>query len=295
MSTPKTRVDVALVEQFLRNRFGSVAEMSTLAGGEISQAFSFVADGEKLVIRVCWFDRGFRKDRIAHDHFASPALPIPEVLDLGAFGEGLYYAITPFADGGEVRDLDRDSVVVLLDAIHGTDVSHSTGFGEWGEDGNGTFASWADAVEAEAQVDEAVFALPFVRRSIFDRLARGVAKNLPFVPDERRLVHGDFGFDNLFAEGDRITAVTDWAMSRYGDPLWDVAWVTSWTVDRSLADRYRAYAQAAGRHLVEFERRLTCYECRIALIALSFLAVTGREAIYRSHAAGLERYLSGRI
>jgi hygromycin-B 4-O-kinase len=290
VSTPKTRVEEERVRGFLRERYGAVSELAPITGGEISQAYSFVAGGRKLVLRVSWYDSGFRKDRFAHRHFRSAAVPIPEVLDLGPFEDDLYYAVTPFAAGSCMPQLCTDAVLSSLEAIHGTDVSDFGGYGRW-IDGKGTFASCAESVESEACVDPAVLRLPFVRSGIFERLQRGVAENLPAVSEERRLIHGDFGFDNLFVDGDRVSAVTDWDVSRYGDPVYDVGWVTSWTLDREFAERYRERAEQAGRELPEFERRLVCHECCVAIIGLSFFAQTGREEIYRRHAAGVERHL----
>jgi hygromycin-B 4-O-kinase len=290
VSTPKTQVDEARVADFLRERYGDVRELVSIKGGEISQAFSFVAEGRKLVLRVNWYDGNFRKDRFAHEHFSSAAVPIPEVLDLGVFGEGLFFAVTPFARGSCMPDLCTSAVLTALEAIHATDVSAFRGYGRWVE-GEGAFASWAEAVETEAHVDPATLRLPFVRKPLFDRLARGLAENLPAVSEERRLVHGDFGFDNLFVDGEQVTAVTDWDVSRFGDPVYDVAWVTAWTLDRTFARLYRERAEQAGRDLPDFERRLVCHECSVAILGLSFFAQTGREETYREFAAGTERYL----
>jgi aminoglycoside phosphotransferase (APT) family kinase protein len=36
-------------------------------------------------------------------------------------------------------------------------------------------------------------------------------------------VHGDFGSNNVLADGEHITGVVDWSEAMIGDPLYDVA------------------------------------------------------------------------
>ena len=54
-----------------------------LSEGEESRAFSFDVGGRGYVLRVNSCADGFYKDRYVYRHFASAALPIPEVLDIG--------------------------------------------------------------------------------------------------------------------------------------------------------------------------------------------------------------------
>lgn len=56
-----------------------------LSEGEESRAFSFDVGGRGYVLRVNSCADGFYKDRYVYRHFASAALPIPEVLDIGEF------------------------------------------------------------------------------------------------------------------------------------------------------------------------------------------------------------------
>jgi aminoglycoside phosphotransferase (APT) family kinase protein len=61
-----------------------------------------------------------------------------------------------------------------------------------------------------------------------DALARWLSGHLP-ASEERRIVHGDYGFHNLLVDGDRVVAVLDWELATVGDPLADLAFfVKSW-------------------------------------------------------------------
>ena len=48
-------------------------------------------------------------------------------------------------------------------------------------------------------------------------------KLIEYCPEEHKLVHGDFGSNNVLTDGQKITGVLDWDCALYGDPLFDVA------------------------------------------------------------------------
>jgi aminoglycoside phosphotransferase (APT) family kinase protein len=52
-STHKTKINIAIVSNFLERRFtNTVSNIKYISGGESSQAFSFKVDNEEYVIRV---------------------------------------------------------------------------------------------------------------------------------------------------------------------------------------------------------------------------------------------------
>ncbi|MEU8829156.1 phosphotransferase [Streptomyces sp900116325] len=50
----------------------------------------------------------------------------------------------------------------------------------------------------------------------------------PYLPDERRMIHGDPLSHNVLAVGGTVTAVLDWGNALYGDHLYDAAWLIYW-------------------------------------------------------------------
>ena len=44
------------------------------------------------------------------------------------------------------------------------------------------------------------------------------------------LLHGDYGFDNVLVDQGKISGVLDWANAKYGDFLYDVAWLDFWSL-----------------------------------------------------------------
>src|SRR5579884_781226 len=81
------RVSGEQARAFLNGRFDSPADLEPLTGGFWSSAYGFSAGGRELVVRfgqnVSWFEA----DRAAMA-FASPHLPVPEVLDVGPAFDG---------------------------------------------------------------------------------------------------------------------------------------------------------------------------------------------------------------
>ena len=61
----------------------SVTKLEKLVEGENSQALYFESDNKRYVIRINKADYGFRKDAHAYKRFASEAVPIPRVFQIG--------------------------------------------------------------------------------------------------------------------------------------------------------------------------------------------------------------------
>ena len=51
-------------------------------------------------------------------------------------------------------------------------------------------------------------------------------ESLPVEPSRTVLCHGDAGTGNYLRTGGRVTAMLDWEMAHFGDPLDDLAWIT---------------------------------------------------------------------
>lgn len=101
--------------------------------------------------------------------------------------------------------------------------------------------------------------------------------NLPAPLPTLRLVHGDFRPANVLVEGGEISALLDWELAHFGDPVDDLGWYTcsiyraehfppGWTIPDFLA-RY-----AAGGGIVAEPERLRFWQVlsalRLAVIAL---------------------------
>ena len=107
------------IEAFLAERFGSgVGHLTAVGHGEWSKAYTFEHAGSGYVARFSAFEEDFAKDRLAA-RFATPALPIPPMLDIGTVFDG-FYAISPRAVGAHLDEIDRHHLKAGLapDRVH---------------------------------------------------------------------------------------------------------------------------------------------------------------------------------
>jgi hygromycin-B 4-O-kinase len=288
-------VDVVRVEAFLATRFGgNAADVAPLGTGVWSKAFAFRRAGHDYVIRFGAHQEDFFKDRLAA-RYASPALPIPRVVELGeAFGG--YYAISERVFGTYIDDVDETqmrallpSLFAALDAARLADLSGTTGYGAWDADGTAPYPSWRAAlvdVANDRPIDrihgwrERLAASP-VGVGPFEEAYGHLLALTDHVPAERHLIHSDLLHYNVLVEADRITGVLDWGCGMYGDFLYDLAWLCFWQpwypawqrIDfRGEATRHYA---AIGLDVPHFEERLRCCQLHIGLAGQAYQAYAG--------------------
>ena len=276
--------------RFLRQRFGDGVEMGgDLPQGAWSRAYAFRLGGRDLVARFNRDRQAFDADRLAL-RFASPALPIPDVLEVGEADGGYSYAISERCFGDFLEDLAPEraeaaipSLLATLDALRGADTSESSGFGPWDEGGNGRYRDWSEfLVDVERGTPEAfrtTWRRDLARNELAERtFGEGMRELEGLVwrcPNRRDLVHSDLLHGNAFVSGARISGVIDWQCALYGDHLFELAWLTfcapPWAPGLAtvgLGGRALDHLRAAGVDLTDFEIRLRCYEIQIGVSAV---------------------------
>jgi hygromycin-B 4-O-kinase len=261
------------VAAFLGDLLGEApSSVDRLVEGLESQAFRFDVSEGAFVIRINPSLRGFEKDL-----WASSALgghvPVPRVVTVGAPDDGLAYCISEWAPGTTLEHLPTAEVEGLTHevanvwrAIAGTDVSSIDGFGDFGPAGDAPARSWREVltrtlVDARRELRRArVSRLPDPTRAIdaYERL-------LDRCPEERGLIHGDFGSNNVLAESGRITAVLDWDLAMVGDPLYDVANCYFWASHLACMQVQASYFERTLSQLPAYDERIACYALRIGL------------------------------
>lgn len=280
MSTVKTKINPEEVLAFLKKKVdSSIASVEFLKGGELSQACAFSIPEGDFVIRINKDKYTYEKDKYAFDHFASVSIPVPEVLDIDKFNEQLFYAISKRASGKTFDLLDKETTMKLLpqfinilDEIHSIKLDKDK-YGYWGSLGKADIGSWKEFMLHRD--DKFVNTHPnddFIKR--LHQSIQGLGK---YLPEDRYLVHGDFGFNNLVTDGETITGVLDWGESVYGDFIYDVAWLTFWSSEVSFADIFKEHYEKNNRSVNNFEERLRCYLLQIGLGSLGFFAKSEQE------------------
>ena len=289
-------MNAALAAAFLIAHYGDdVGEIVPIDHGEWSRAYGFHHDGRDYVVRFSALDEDFHKDRLAA-RFASPALPIPAIVELGETDAG-FYAISERVSGGFLDELDEagmramlPSLFAALDAMRGAALAGMTGYGGWGADGNASRPSWRAAL-----LDVATDRPDHRTHGWRERLIASPSGSGPFdeayarlrtlserLPEERHLIHGDLLNFNVLVAGERISGVIDWGCAMWGDWLYDLAWLCFWAPwypawrEIDFAEEARRHYAAIGLNVPDFAQRMACCQMHIGLDGMAYQAFTER-------------------
>lgn len=283
MSTVKTKVNQEVVLSFLRKNFDpDISSVDFIKGGEMSQACAFSTPKNEFIIRINKDRHTYDKDKYAFDRFASANIPIPEILEIGKFNGNLFYAISKKAKGKTFDTLDKQTTVKLLpkllnilDEIHNIKLEDGK-YGYWDGLGRAGINSWREFMLHRD--DKLVNSHP--EDDLIKKLHQSIQDLGQYLPEDRYLVHGDFGFNNLITDGEIITGVLDWGESVYGDFIYDVAWLTFWPSEIDFAEVFKKHYQERGKEVEHFEGRLRCYQLQIGLGSLGFFAKSEQKDAY---------------
>jgi hygromycin-B 4-O-kinase len=230
------------------------------------------------------------------------------VVHIGRLGD-FHFAITEKAPGRNLLQIPRDEYLALipqlievLDAIHNIPVGDTQGYGVFDGSGAAHLPSWRahlDSVREQPAGDlfgdwHSLFETSFLERDVFDRLYGRMQQLAEHCPEERYLVHGDYGYGNVLAQDGTVTAVLDWMSARYGDFLYDVAWLDFWSPVDGWRDQVQQHYSRTGRAVPAYNERILCYQCYIALEALKFYAKAGAKPSYDFAAGRIQALLSNR-
>lgn len=286
----KPDVSQTLLQATLQRDLGDVSAPASMVEGEDSRVFGFRRGGEDLVVRVNSSAEGFHKDAFARRHFASAELPIPEVITIGALDDGNAYCVSRRIDGVTLQDLTESQlpsvlapVARVMGAIADSDISMTRGFGPFDGDGVGRFERWRDFLTsiADPRLYDWDAVSSKVDRDRAHQLLDLVGALADRCPETRRLIHGDFGSNNVLTDGERIVGVIDWSEAALGDPLYDVANILFWRPWLTCMEQQARFFEVQRSDLLNHSDRLQCFQLRIGL-----------EEIHQSAAAGNDRMLA---
>lgn len=296
----------ASVAEFLQSNFDSdISEVVLIGSGMFSQAFSFNLNQQEFVIRLNSFLEDFQKDAFAYQQFASARLPIPKVIRCDRFNDTHYFAITERCAGSTLKDLDEGAIRKTLPSlfntlhnIHTLDTSNYSGWGLTDASGNGRFACWQDYLNSFYNQKfsftwEQLFRHTFMEPELYQIVTAVIQNDSPLCSTAKHWVHGDFGFDNIMSDGQKVTGVLDWAESRLGDYVYDIAYLEFWSKGIPYKQLWleSVEAQQLSLSLTNFEARMQCYMLHIGLGSLAIAALQNDMEDYTQVKARIQKIL----
>ncbi len=285
MSKRKVEIAPDKLTIFLKDNFSNDSKIiSEFTGNEVTRAFLFSSKKKEYVIRVDSSIESFGKDNYAYGHFASRKIIIPETVASGKIEEGLFFSITRKLQGisldkltdGEFK-IALPEICSVLERIHSIDISKTSGYGEWGLSGNAPYKSWNDFL---LSVKDSVyfnwnnlFKEGIMEKDLFDKAYGKMVDLSIYSTRERYLVHGDYGFNNILIDKGKVSGVLDWAMSRYGDFVFDISWLALWEYRVDYGEIFKEYHK--GKDLANYDKRVLCNIMHAAITSMGFLAKWG--------------------
>ncbi|WP_420630478.1 phosphotransferase family protein [Candidatus Leptofilum sp.] len=283
---PKSEIS-DLIGQFYNS---PILDLAPLGTGHIALVYSFRVGNQELVMRLVenTMAHTLKKEAVIANLLQGSDVPLPPILHEGQYAD-YYFAIAPRAPGQTLDEITPEQyaetlpeIIKMLDLIHQVDVSSTRGYGFFEETAVGAFPSWPNyLLTVGKEEDEGFFGQwhhlfedSFLERPLFDQLYTEMQRLFPYLPTERYLIHGDYGFNNVLADRGRVTAVLDWANAKFGDFLFDVAYLTNSNRANYITE-FEQFYHTQKRDVPHYFERIRCYQCFINLDGLRFFAQTG--------------------
>ena len=291
---PDARVLALLQERFAP----SATDLVPVEGGSVARTFAFRAGEEAYIIRFnldAMLRSNFPKEAYLWQKLSSTSIPMPPVLQVGRLGD-LPYAISRKMPGKTLshstpHELEQlfPQILETLHALHQVDVRDTDGYGVFDEEGRGMASSWHAFLQTIAEEElehdyygkwHRLFEETFLERTVFDRVYQQVLRLLPSCRKSAFLVHGNPSLSNLLAQDGTLTAVLDWLDARYGDFVYDIAYLDYWLPGLRVRERFGRFYRERGIHVPAYAERILCYQCYVTLDAMRFYAKSGQEQGY---------------
>jgi hygromycin-B 4-O-kinase len=263
------------IDSFLRDKYAGdydPGSLQQLTEGMESQAYTFSARSGRFVLRLNVGDAGFRKDRLCYETYGG-SLPIPAVIETGAFDEGTFYCISRWMPGRTLEDLAAHELepylaptYELLLQIKAQPTEHIRGYGPFDRDFRGQFDTWREYVLSFTRPEwPTAPGIQFDADSlqpVYDEITRLSA----YCPENRDLIHGDFGSSNVLVQDGAVCAVLDWDCAAVGDYLTQVAGAHFWAFHLVCMEKQAAYYDRQLAHIEpHYHQRIRCYQLIIGL------------------------------
>ena len=291
--TPSAKREVSIDEafKFLRGYYPTgVGHVKELNGGKHSKAFSYEYGEQSFIVRFSTENRGFLKDKYAFEHFGNQ-IRIPQVVNIGVYKD-IHYCITQKIQGETVRDQYKkdnfNSLSLLYDTVEKISkvTIVGTGYGYLDLNGNAPYQSSLEYIRSVYGSTDLfdwteIHRLPFVEKDFTNYVAKKMEHFAQFTTEQRELLHGDFGADNVFVKDNVVSGVIDWEKMRYGDHFLDVGRVLLFCPNRQ-ATTHAAIEFYKDKNIKNWKERAVMGVYHVVLTNYAYAALGGNEASCRS-------------
>jgi hygromycin-B 4-O-kinase len=184
--------------------------------------------------------------------------------------------------------LTQRSVFRTLAGISSVDMRDTDGFGWFNAAGHGPDACCKALLCRVAEEEPGMFfgnwhrlfETTFLERDRYDGYFARMTELLDAVSVPRLLVHGGFGYGNVLVEDDAVTVVLDWQDARFGDPLFDLAYMDFWPSGHDLTELFKPYCRDSAIGLEDYAERLLACRYYVAMDSMRFFAMVGNRPAY---------------
>lgn len=279
----KTQTEVEKVNFFVQEHFNSDCYIEAISGGETAQAYKIRINGQFLVFKLTPNSTDLETEKLAITKFASHLIPIPTIIETGKYDENLFYSLSTIAQGVRFDLLDRveqqqvlPNLLTTLGHIHRIDGDINRGYGYVNPNRGLAKKSWSefmhDSFLHRPLIEHDSAEIRNLLRSCYNDFQSLSLK----LPEVHQLVHGDYGFDNAFVSNGLVSAVIDWTHCKYGDPIYDIAWLSFFGNNSDVGDLYLEHTTPKFS-LENLEERERCYQIAIAIRSIDFYYNSGQK------------------
>ncbi|QOR72293.1 phosphotransferase [Ruania alkalisoli] len=221
--------NLAQVRALLERRGFPTSSVQPLEGGAWSTAFAFDSGQDALILRLGGSTEDYEADAFIA-RLRPDGVPIPDVLAHGTIDSGpltgTTYAISARVPGTALERVSRPQWSVLVPQL--ADILESLRHtpapaGHRAQDWRDHLLQVGSYPWQEGWRERAVPAAVQLFDHGLDRLRTTCPVTVPV-----SLVHADWINRNVHVEDGRITGIFDWGCYRFGDHLYDLAWLEFW-------------------------------------------------------------------
>lgn len=302
MGSVKPAIDRETATMLLRDELHiDFDNLEEIADGQISRTYSLDIGGRPHVVQFTEHNmsQGCLNERFLGERLRQVEIPVRRVLHEGDFA-GLHFTVAAKVHGRGLSQLPLDefmavlpSVMDILLRIASIDTSGTTGYGWLDSNGNGRFDSWRAHLCQVGDEEPGyfydrwhkLFDSTFLDRKVFDHYYTKMKDLIDLIPSRRELVHGGLCGGNVLVDDGQVAVVLDWQDARYGDHVFDLAYMLYWldkSAQEACMNAYKESLKKLGLSEARLKDRVKCYQYYMSVDALRFTAKTKNERLYRA-------------